>query len=313
LDRRNGTFVAVKVLSIEAEDIPSLQREINILAQCDDAHIVGYKGTWDFDGDLWIVMEYCAVSLHDVMKFCGHTLAENHIAAAMKMSLEGLIYLHTHRKIHRDIKSGNILVTTSGACKLADFGVSAELKTTLQKRDTMIGSPYWMAPEVLVQAKYDFKADIWSLAITAIELARGEPPLFDKHYLQAIFIIPKSDPPRLDPAKYSKDFCDFVKVCLDKKADNRPSAKELMNHAFIKNVRDEKKLMAKLLEDSMPKIEAMRILKAKEEAERQKKYEADNPAKQGERRADADDDGDGDGSTMRVNNNASGGTLKAPS
>ena len=147
------------------------------------------------------------------MAICERTLTEQQIAIVMQQSLRGLHYLHMAKKIHRDIKSGNILLNHDGDCKLADFGVSAELATTMSKRKTVIGTPYWMAPEVLQSQEYNGKADIWSLAITAIELAVGEPPHSNVHPMRAIFMIPNSDPPTLpEPERWSADFHDFIRV-----------------------------------------------------------------------------------------------------
>jgi len=177
----------------------------------------------------------------------------------MKMSLQGLDYLHGIKKIHRDIKSGNILMTANGDCKLADFGVSAELTNTMSKRKTVIGTPYWMAPEVLQSADYDGKADIWSLAITAIELGAGEPPHASIHPMRAIFIIPNSEPPTMpDPSKWSAAFNDFLKVCLVKNPANRPSAKTLLTtHPFILNAKP-KSLIGELVGECMERIDEYR-------------------------------------------------------
>jgi len=169
------------------------------------------------------------------------------------------------KKIHRDIKSGNILLTHEGDCKLADFGVSAELTTTMAKRKTVIGTPYWMAPEVLQSTAYDGKADIWSLAITAIELAVGEPPHSQVHPMRAIFMIPNSDPPTLpDPSLWSKDFNEFLKVCLNKDPEKRPTAEWLLlNQPFITKSKG-KALIAELVDECMKEIDDYREQETKE-------------------------------------------------
>jgi len=201
--------------------------------------------------------------------FVKKTLNEEQIAVVMKMSLQGLEYLHHHKKIHRDIKSGNILLNHEGDCKLADFGVSAELTTTMAKRKTVIGTPYWMAPEVLQSTEYNGKADIWSLAITAIELAVGEPPHSNVHPMRAIFMIPTSEPPTLpNPEKWSKEFNDFLKVCLVKEPDKRPSAATLLKtHPFITKSKG-KEVIASLVAACMKEIDEYREQEAKEAEEK---------------------------------------------
>lgn len=169
-DKHDGSIVAIKVVEIDSDDTGILIKEINILKQCSCKYIVQYKGSWRHNNSIWIVMEYCSGgSICDLMAICERTLNEYQISAVMALALQGLHYLHVDsRKIHRDIKSGNLLLTHTGECKLADFGVSAELSTTLSKRKTVIGTPYWMAPEVLQSQEYNHKADIWSLGITCI-------------------------------------------------------------------------------------------------------------------------------------------------
>lgn len=181
-------------------------------------------------------MEYCeAGSVSDMMAVCRVVFEEPEIATILHSALLGLDYLHKQRKIHRDIKAANILLNGKGESKLADFGVSAQLSETITKRRTMIGTPYWMAPEVLTQASYDTKADIWSLGITAIEIACGAPPLNRIHPMRALVLIPSRPPPTLpNPGDFSENFNDFIAKCLTKDPSKRPSAEELLNHPFIK-------------------------------------------------------------------------------
>jgi len=215
--------------------LDEILNEIKIMKQCRSSYIISYYGSYFKENELWIVMEFCgAGSVSDLMRITDKTMNEEQISVILKDALKGLIYLHSKRKIHRDIKAGNILLNNKGEGKLADFGVSGQLSDTMAKRQTVIGTPFWMAPEVIQEVGYDVKADLWSLGITAIEMAEGKPPYSNIHPMRAIFMIPSRPPPKLtEPDKWSKEFNDFIAQCLTKNPEQRPSASDLLKHNFI--------------------------------------------------------------------------------
>uniref|UniRef100_A0A8C1E5P7 non-specific serine/threonine protein kinase n=1 Tax=Cyprinus carpio carpio TaxID=630221 RepID=A0A8C1E5P7_CYPCA len=257
---KTGQLAAIKVMDVTGDEEEEIKAEINMLKKYSHhRNIATYYGAFvkknppGVDDQLWLVMEFCgAGSVTDLIKNTkGNSLKEEWTAYICREILRGLTHLHQHKVIHRDIKGQNVLLTENAEVKLVDFGVSAQLDRTVGRRNTFIGTPYWMAPEVIAcdenpDATYDFKSDLWSLGITAIEMAEGAPPLCDMHPMRALFLIPRNPAPRLKSKKWSKKFQSFIESCLVKNHNQRPSTEQLMKHPFIKDLPNERQIRIQL-------------------------------------------------------------------
>uniref|UniRef100_A0A7N8YES1 non-specific serine/threonine protein kinase n=1 Tax=Mastacembelus armatus TaxID=205130 RepID=A0A7N8YES1_9TELE len=291
-NKQNGTLAAAKVIDTKTEDeLEDYIVEIEILASCNHDHIVKLLDAFYFEGKLWILIEFCAGGAVDaIMLELERPLTEPQIRVVCKQTLEALCYLHENKVIHRDLKAGNILLSLDGDVKLADFGVSAKNTKTLQRRDSFIGTPYWMAPEVVMcetskDRPYDYKADIWSLGVTLIELAQIEPPNHEMNPMRVLLKIAKSEPPTLmHPSRWSPEFRDFLRKALDKNVDNRWNAVQLLQHPFVTSVTDSKPLRELIAEAKAEVTEEIEDSKEEEEEE-----EPDTPlAVPGHKRAPSD-------------------------
>ncbi|XP_054479017.1 TRAF2 and NCK interacting kinase b isoform X3 [Anoplopoma fimbria] len=257
---KTGQLAAIKVMDVTGDEEEEIKAEINMLKKYSHhRNIATYYGAFvkknppGMDDQLWLVMEFCgAGSITDLIKNTkGNSLKEEWIAYVCREILRGLTHLHQHKVIHRDIKGQNVLLTENAEVKLVDFGVSAQLDRTVGRRNTFIGTPYWMAPEVIAcdenpDATYDFKSDLWSLGITAIEMAEGAPPLCDMHPMRALFLIPRNPAPRLKSKKWSKKFQSFIDSCLVKSHSQRPSTEQLLKHPFIRDLPNERQVRIQL-------------------------------------------------------------------
>ncbi|XP_023589707.1 mitogen-activated protein kinase kinase kinase kinase 4 isoform X6 [Trichechus manatus latirostris] len=247
-------------MDVTEDEEEEIKLEINMLKRYSHhRNIATYYGAFikksppGHDDQLWLVMEFCgAGSITDLVKNTkGNTLKEDWIAYISREILRGLAHLHIHHVIHRDIKGQNVLLTENAEVKLVDFGVSAQLDRTVGRRNTFIGTPYWMAPEVIAcdenpDATYDYRSDLWSCGITAIEMAEGAPPLCDMHPMRALFLIPRNPPPRLKSKKWSKKFFSFIEGCLVKNYMQRPSTEQLLKHPFIRDQPNERQVRIQL-------------------------------------------------------------------
>uniref|UniRef100_A0A2S2RA95 non-specific serine/threonine protein kinase n=1 Tax=Sipha flava TaxID=143950 RepID=A0A2S2RA95_9HEMI len=257
---KTGQLAAIKVMDVTEEEEEEIKLEINVLKKYSNhRNIATYYGAFikksppGKDDQLWLVMEYCgAGSVTDLVKSTkGQSLKEEWIAYICREILRGLSYLHSNKVIHRDIKGQNVLLTDNAEVKLVDFGVSAQLDRTIGRRNTFIGTPYWMAPEVIAceenpDATYDNRSDLWSLGITALEMAESQPPLCDLHPMRALFLIPRNSPPRLKSKKWAKKFHSFIETVLVKDYHQRPYTDQLLKHPYIRDQPTERQVRIQL-------------------------------------------------------------------
>ncbi|KAG7263451.1 hypothetical protein CRUP_005318 [Coryphaenoides rupestris] len=278
---KTGQLAAIKVMDVTEDEEEEIKLEINMLKKYSHhRNIATYYGAFikksppGHDDQLWNTK--------------GNTLKEDWIAYISREILRGLAHLHAHHVIHRDIKGQNVLLTENAEVKLVDFGVSAQLDRTVGRRNTFIGTPYWMAPEVIAcdenpDATYDYRSDLWSCGITAIEMAEGAPPLCDMHPMRALFLIPRNPPPRLKSKKWSKKFFSFIEGCLVKNYTQRPPTEQLLKHPFIRDQPNERQVRIQL-KDHIDRTKKKRGEKDETEYEYSgsEEEEEETPEQQGE-------------------------------
>jgi len=225
-------------MNLSPDSISLITSEIQIMKMTRHNNIVGYIDAYIVDNNkkLWIAMEYMDQGcLTEVLEqFEVFRMSEPEISWVCGEVLKGLHYIHSRHRIHRDIKSDNLLISSIGQVKIADFGYAAQLSKEKQKRNTVVGTPYWMAPELIRGHDYDNKVDIWSLGIVVMEMAEGDPPYMEFPPLRSLFLISTRGIPELkEPSRWSSGFRDFVKLCLRTDPDERPNAETLLGHEFI--------------------------------------------------------------------------------
>jgi len=238
IQKSSNSKVAVKKMNMNHKALTeqSIVNEILVMKTCIHENIVEFVDCYRVNKQIWVVMEFMGKgSVTDILEqFQTIKMTESQIAAVCLATLRGLSCIHTSHNIHRDIKSDNILTNESGVIKIADFGFAAQLTLSKQKRKTVVGTPYWMAPELIQGLDYDEKVDIWSTGILAMEMAEGEPPYMDFPPLRALFMITTQGIPNLkNENSWSEDFRKFIWICLQEEPGARPTCSELLKHPFL--------------------------------------------------------------------------------
>ncbi|KAG0181637.1 p21 protein (Cdc42 Rac)-activated kinase [Apophysomyces sp. BC1034] len=230
--------VAIKKIPLSAgAKLSKIRSELTTMKMSRHPNVVEYIASYKTDDALWVVMECMDAALSDilsVMQDGGSAMRESQIARIARDILRALCRIHRLRRIHRDIRSDNVLINRIGEVKLADFGYCAQLTEQQPKRTSVVGTPYWMSPEVIKGEGYDTKADIWSLGVLMIEIAQGEPPYIEHPPLRALFLIASNGAPSLqEPHQWSEDFKDFIRLCTTMNPSDRPDAETLSKHPFL--------------------------------------------------------------------------------
>jgi serine/threonine protein kinase len=283
-----GQDVAIKMVELDS-DVPELEEELEnevaAMSRCQSQFVVQFLGAYRRAGSntVWIVMEYCDVgSLQDLLQYCLRPFSEDECRAILASLVAALAYLHAQGIVHRDVKAKNVLLNSRGRIKLCDLGVSGLLSHARPRRNTAVGSPHWMAPEVIVEADYDGRADVWSAGITLLELAEMEPPYVDTAVGDLLHAIPVVPPPTFaEPQRWSAAMRSFLADCLSKDMQQRKSAGELLRHPFLaRDVEAQRKgdfsTLARTVEESVKRIKWLKEL----EDEEAKAKEAKQPLKQ---------------------------------
>ncbi|GMQ05975.1 hypothetical protein CsSME_00050756 [Camellia sinensis var. sinensis] len=270
--------VAVKCLDLDRcnSNLDDIRREAQTMSLIDHPNVISAYCSFVVDQNLWVVMPFMAEGscLHLMKIAYSDGFEESAIGSILKETLKALEYLHQHGHIHRDVKAGNILLDSNGMVKVADFGVSAcmfDRGDRKRSRNTFVGTPCWMAPEVLQPGSgYDFKADIWSFGITALELAHGHAPFSKYPPMKVLLMTIQNAPPGLDSdrdKKFSKSFKEMVAMCLVKDQTKRPTAEKLLKHSFFKQAKPPELSVKKLFADLPPLWNRVEALQRKDAAQ----------------------------------------------
>ena len=234
-NKKTSENFALKRIPIKnSQQLQQIMNEITITILSKNENVVRYYESYNYNEYLWIIVELMTASLTDIISKSLGFKQESSISYICAEILKGLQSMHHNNRIHRDIKSDNILIGAHGEVKIGDLGYAAQLTSEKNTRNTIVGTPSWMAPELAVGDSYDFKVDIWALGIVCIEMADGEPPHLRENIMKALYLIISGPAPSLNPGKsWSEHFTDFVQICLSKNPADRPSASDLLSHPFI--------------------------------------------------------------------------------